>query len=85
MGSQYRPVIFFHDDYQQERAEASKQSLAQAEIFTKPIVVAIEAASPFYKAEEKHCRYYLKNPDSYTRYKNLSGRVGFLEKIWKDK
>ncbi len=81
-GSQYRPVIFYHGSYQKDLANISKQKLEGSKIFSKPIVVAIEAAQDFYIAEQYHCRYYQKNPKSYNQYKELSGRAGFLKKIW---
>ncbi len=59
-GSQYRSVIFFHDDEQKKLAEASKQSLADSGKWPRPIVTEIVPAETFYKAEEYHQRYFEK-------------------------
>lgn len=59
-GSQYRSVIFYHDDEQKKLAEASKQSLADSGKWPRPIVTEIVPAETFYKAEEYHQRYFEK-------------------------
>lgn len=59
-GSQYRSVIFFHDDEQKKLAEASKQALADSGKWPRPIVTEIVPAETFYRAEEYHQRYFEK-------------------------
>ncbi len=59
-GSQYRSVIFYHDDEQKKLAEASKQALADSGQWPRPIVTEIVPAETFYKAEEYHQRYFEK-------------------------
>lgn len=60
-GSQYRSAVFVHDDDQRRQAEAVKHELDSSDEFSKPIVTEVTDASPFYKAEEYHQRYYEKN------------------------
>ncbi|SMF36533.1 peptide-methionine (S)-S-oxide reductase MsrA [Pseudobacteriovorax antillogorgiicola] len=84
-GNQYRPVIFFHNDVQQQLAEKSRNRMADRGLFKEPIRVAIEPASAFYKAEEYHCNYAEKNPLHYQNYKVGSGRHAFLKQHWDDK
>jgi peptide-methionine (S)-S-oxide reductase len=81
-GPQYRTVIFFQNEDQRLQAEASKQELEKSGRFAGRIATEIEPAKPFYKAEEYHQEYYLKDPARYTLYKIGSGRASFLEKIW---
>ncbi|ANM32121.1 methionine sulfoxide reductase [Acidobacteria bacterium Mor1] len=83
-GPQYRTGIFVLDERQRELAEASKAELAASNRFQKPIVVPIEAAGPFYVAEEYHQDYYKKNARHYMRYRVGSGREGFLANAWGD-
>lgn len=59
-GTQYRSVIFYHDEEQQAIAEASKNALNEAGKFRKPIVTAIEPATTFWPAEEYHQQYLHK-------------------------
>lgn len=81
-GSSYRPVIFYHDDKQQEVALASKKALAESGRFTDPIVTTIEEAKIFWPAEEYHQDFYKKNSTHYNRYRQGSGRVSFIEENW---
>lgn len=78
-GNQYRPEIFFHDEAQRRAAEASKAQVQEK--FREPIVVAITAAHPFYRAEEYHQDYYTKNSAQYRFYRFGCGRDRRLEEI----
>src|SRR3982751_4028470 len=60
VGTQYRSVIFFHDDEQRAAALASKEALQASGRFPRPIVTQIVPASTFYRAEEYHQRYLEK-------------------------
>lgn len=56
-GTQYRSVIFYHNEQQKKLAEQSKKKLE----YNKPIVTEITKAKEFYKAEEYHQRYLEKH------------------------
>lgn len=84
-GTSYRPAIFYHSEEQKRLAELSKQTLEQSHTFDKPIQVTIEAAKPFYPAEEYHQDYYLKEPEHYQRYFKGSGREAFIQQHWHNK
>ena len=84
-GASYAPAIFYTDDKQRDIAEQSKADLAASGRFSKPIVVPILPAQPFYEAEAYHQGYYKKNPAHYTRYALGSGRKAFIAKHWEDK
>jgi peptide-methionine (S)-S-oxide reductase len=58
VGSQYRSVIFVHDEEQRAAAEASREAV-QAR-FTRPVVTQIEDAPPFWEAEDYHQQYLEK-------------------------
>jgi peptide-methionine (S)-S-oxide reductase len=80
-GSQYRPVIFYHNENQKELAEKSKKQLITANVI-HPILVEILPAKTFYRAEEYHQSYYKKNPLRYKFYRYRCGRDARLKKIW---
>lgn len=61
VGSQYRSVIFYHDENQRKIAEQVKRELNQSGKYRYPIVTGIVPAEEFYKAEEYHQRYYAKH------------------------
>jgi peptide-methionine (S)-S-oxide reductase len=59
-GTQYRSVIFYHDEEQKAEAEASKARLDASGLHRRPIATQIVPAVPFYRAEEYHQRYLEK-------------------------
>jgi peptide methionine sulfoxide reductase msrA/msrB len=81
-GSQYRSIIFYHNEEQKRLAEKSKEELAQSGRFDKPIVTEIIKFTKFYEAEEYHQDFYKKNPLRYQYYRFWSGRDTFLKKVW---
>lgn len=58
-GTQYRSVIFYHDEKQKLLAEKAKLA-AQAD-FRNPIVTEISPLKKFYKAEDYHQGYFDEN------------------------
>jgi peptide-methionine (S)-S-oxide reductase len=58
IGDNYRSVIFFHDEEQQEAAARSK-AREQAN-WSKPIVTQLEPAQTFWEAEDYHQQYLEK-------------------------
>ena len=80
VGTQYRTAIFVGNDAERKLAEASKTKVA-AEL-KKPIYTEIVPAGPFYKAEDYHQDFYLKNPTKYKFYRWNCGRDQRLEQIW---
>lgn len=79
-GNQYRTAIFVHNDEERKLAEESKKKV-EAEL-KKPIYTEIVQAGPFYKAEDYHQDFYLKNPTKYKFYRWNCGRDQRLEQIW---
>jgi peptide-methionine (S)-S-oxide reductase len=62
VGTQYRSVIFYHDDQQKEAALASKKKFEQSGYYKEPIVTEILPFANFYKAEDYHQGFYNNNP-----------------------
>jgi peptide-methionine (S)-S-oxide reductase len=60
VGTQYRSVVFFHDDEQRAAAEQSKAELDESGRYRMQIVTQIEPAQTFYPAEDYHQRYLEK-------------------------
>jgi peptide-methionine (S)-S-oxide reductase len=58
VGTQYRSVIFYHNEAQRQAALASRD--AEQAKYTKPIVTEIVPATTFWPAEEYHQRYLEK-------------------------
>ncbi len=61
VGPQYRSVVFFHSNEQQEMAQLFKEKLNQEKVFKNPIVTEITAFANFYVAENYHQNYFKEN------------------------
>lgn len=62
VGTQYRSVIFYHDEKQKIAAEKSRQEAQKS--FSDPIVTEIKPLTAFYNAENYHQDYFNKNPNA---------------------
>ncbi len=58
IGTQYRSVIFYHNEEQKAIAEKYKSDLDASGAYAKPIVTEIVPATVFYPAENYHQDYY---------------------------
>lgn len=83
-GSQYRPVIFVHNAEQRRLAEESKARLAASGKIPGGVKVPVEDFRNFYPAEDYHQNYCKLNPERYKRYKEGSGRAGYIRNVWGD-
>ncbi len=63
-GTEYRSVIFYHDEKQKEIAEKSKKKVEQSRLYKEPIVTEISPFTGFYPADAHHREFYEKNKNS---------------------
>jgi len=64
VGTSYRSAIFYSDEVQKRLADAYIAQLDAAKVFPKPIVTEVTPLKGFYRAEDYHQDYALKNPDN---------------------
>jgi peptide-methionine (S)-S-oxide reductase len=62
-GTQYRSIIFYHDEKQHQQALESKAAEDQAKAYPDPIVTEIVPFTEFFTAEEYHQNFYNQNQD----------------------
>jgi peptide-methionine (S)-S-oxide reductase len=62
VGTSYRSAIFYSTEEQKRIANAYIAQLNAAKIFSKPIVTEVTPLKGFYRAEDYHQDYALKNP-----------------------
>jgi len=62
VGTQYRSVIFYHNNEQRAVAEQVIKEITGAGIWDAPIVTQVEPLKAFYKAEDYHQQYFENNP-----------------------
>jgi len=61
IGTQYRSIIFYHNNSQKEIAEQVIDDIENSKIFNTSIVTQLEPFKEFYRAEDYHQEYYKKN------------------------
>jgi peptide-methionine (S)-S-oxide reductase len=61
VGTQYRSVIFYHNETQKEAALKVRDEVANEGIYKDPIVTEIVPFEAFYSAEDYHQNYYDNN------------------------
>ena len=81
-GSQYRSIVFYHDETQRRLAENSKQAANQ--LLNQSIATEILPADTFYPAEDYHQNYYQTHPARYRLYRFGCGRDQRLAEVWGD-
>jgi methionine-S-sulfoxide reductase len=65
-GSQYRSAIFYQGDLQRTIAERVIRTVNASGAWQQPIVTEVVKAGAFYRAEDEHQDYLVKNPGGYT-------------------
>ncbi|MEP0985262.1 peptide-methionine (S)-S-oxide reductase MsrA [Ekhidna sp.] len=85
VGSQYRSVVFYHNEEQKELAEAYKHKLDTSDIWNDPIVTEISPLETFYPAEVDHDDYYNQNSSQPYCAFVVAPKVAKLKKVFADK
>ncbi|GET24495.1 peptide methionine sulfoxide reductase MsrA [Prolixibacter sp. NT017] len=85
VGTQYRSVIFYHNEKQKELAEEYKQELNSAGIWDNPIVTEITKFESFYPAENYHQDYYENNTNQPYCQLVITPKLEKFRKVFKDK
>lgn len=62
-GTQYRSVVFYHDEEQGKIATEYKKQLNDDKAFRRPVVTEITAFKEFFPAEAYHQNYFNDNPE----------------------
>lgn len=85
VGTQYRSVIFYHDEEQKHIAEQVKKELNKSGAWDKPIVTEITEIDKFYAAEEYHQDYFEKNPtEGYCQFV-IGPKIEKFKKVFSEK
>ncbi len=85
VGTQYRSVIFFHDNEQETLARDYLEALDSVKIWNNPIVTEIIPFEIFYPSEDYHNDYYKNNPaNSYCTFV-ITPKIEKFEKVFEDR
>ncbi len=85
VGTQYRSVIFYHNDAQKQLAETAKAELDKSGAYDDRIVTEISPATTFYPAEDYHKDYFQKNPNQGYCAFVVAPKLDKFRKVFKDK
>lgn len=85
IGTQYRSVIFYHNDEQKQKAEYYKSELNKSGAWDNPVVTEISPLINFYSAEDYHQDYYANNPNQGYCAFVIGPKVEKFEKVFKNK
>ncbi len=85
IGTQYRSVIFYHDDEQKRLAQEYKEKLNAAKIWERPIQTEILRLEKFWPAEDYHQDYYSNNPKQGYCAMVIAPKIRKLESAFKDR
>jgi peptide-methionine (S)-S-oxide reductase len=84
-GTQYRSVIYYHNEEQRQLAEKYKHELDSARIWNNTIVTEISPFKVFYKAEDYHQNYYNRNENQPYCSFVITPKLEKLKKVFADK
>lgn len=85
VGTQYRSVIFYHNEEQKKQAEEAKLELDKSQAYGKPIVTEITSAVKFFVAEDYHQNYFANNPDQGYCAFVIAPKLDKFKKVFKEK
>lgn len=85
VGTQYRSVIFYHDDAQRAVAEELIAEINAAKIWNAPVVTEVTPFEKFYVAEDYHQEYFSRNAgQAYCRFV-VAPKVGKFREHYREK
>ncbi len=84
VGTQYRSVIFYHNTKQKLLAQAYKEKLDKAGIWSDSVVTEISPFKNFYPAEKYHQQYYRNNPTAGYCQFVITPKIDKFEQVFKN-
>ena len=85
VGTQYRSVVFYHNEEQKAKTEKYKAELTKSGAWSNPVVTTLEPFVKFYPAEDYHQNYYNNNTgEGYCQFV-IRPKLEKFEKVFKGK
>lgn len=85
IGSQYRSVIFFHNEEQREAAERAKKRVDASGVWDNPVVTEIVPFTKFFQAEDYHQDYFRRNPNQRYCQLVIKPKLDKFERVFRPK
>ncbi len=83
-GSQYRSVVFYHNEEQKELAESLRKKFDESGAFSSPVVTEISRATTFWPAEDYHQNYFANNGGQPYCRANIIPKLEKFRKVFAD-
>jgi peptide-methionine (S)-S-oxide reductase len=84
-GTQYRSVVFYHDEAQRAQAQRTIKEIAAKKMWDDPIVTEVAPLTKFVPAEEYHQQYFRRNPgQGYCRVV-IAPKVAKFRQLWQSR
>ncbi len=85
VGTQYRSVIFYHNERQKKIAEQTIQKFDATKVWDDSIVTKVEPLKKFYKAEDYHRKYFTRHPEAAYCRIVIAPKIAKLRKKYREK
>ncbi len=85
VGTQYRSVVFYHNENQRVLAEKYKKELNDQHVWPDPVITEIAPFTEFFPAEDYHQNYFNQNGDQPYCSAVIRPKVEKFQKVFKDK
>ena len=83
-GTQYRSIIFYHNENQKQIAEKYKIELDNSGAWDNPVVTEIVSHNNFFEAEDYHHNYFKNNPEQAYCSFVIAPKIEKFEKAFKE-
>ena len=85
VGSQYRSVIFYHNEEQKAIAGQLIREFTEEKVWDAPIVTHVEPFKAFYRAEDYHAEYFKRHPEQAYCRLIIAPKVAKLRQVYRSK
>lgn len=83
-GTQYRSVVFYHNEEQMKKANDYIAKLNDEKVFRRKVVTEVTQLTEFYRAEDYHQNYFKNHPEQAYCQSVIAPKVGKFEKLFKE-
>ena len=85
VGTQYRSVIFYHNNQQEQIARRVYEEIDSSDLWNDPLVTEIKPLEEFYVAEDYHQDYFENNPNQPYCTFVIGPKMSKLKDLFRDK
>lgn len=85
VGSQYRSVIFYHNEQQRTIAVQVIREFSEEKVWDAAIVTQVEPFKAFYRAEDYHAEYFKRHPEQAYCRLVIAPKVAKLRQTYRSK